>query len=101
MTAWQQWVPGLYCRIAILSHHNKLAAYTWYRVPGATDIQGSHYDFAGTMELNAINGTLPTNDDFYICGPVGFMAHVKAQLTAMDVADAQKFLDRTKASDYQ
>ncbi len=72
-----------------LTQHNKLAAYTWYRAPGATDIQGSHYDFAGTMDLNAINGTLPTNGDFYICGPVGFMAHVKAQLTTMGVADAQ------------
>lgn len=72
-----------------LAQHDALAAYIWYRIPGTTDVQGSQYDFAGTMDLNAINGTLPTDGDFYICGPVGFMAHVKAQLTSMGVADAQ------------
>ncbi len=58
--------------------------HTWYREP-----QGDHEApncHKGVMDIAAIKDSLPVHfGEFYLCGPVGFMQAVVAQLEAMDV----------------
>jgi len=62
--------------------HSRLTHYTWLNQGG------SDADFSGLMDLSKVAQPLPINDgDFYICGPVGFMATIKQQLLAVGVAD--------------
>ncbi|MGO2073877.1 NO-inducible flavohemoprotein [Pseudoalteromonas sp. AOP31-A2-14] len=62
--------------------HSRLTHYTWLNQGG------SDANFNGLMDINKVAQQLPLNDgDFYICGPVGFMAAIKKQLLALSVAD--------------
>ncbi|GAL33434.1 flavohemoprotein [Vibrio maritimus] len=58
--------------------------HTWYREPqGKHEATNCHN---GMMDLSAIKDSLPVHlGEFYLCGPVGFMQAVVAQLEAMDV----------------
>ncbi|MGO2012896.1 MAG: NO-inducible flavohemoprotein [Pseudoalteromonas sp.] len=62
--------------------HERLNHYTWFNQGG----EGA--EFAGLMNVSAVAEQLPVSDgEFYICGPVGFMAAIKQQLLAVGVAD--------------
>ena len=52
----------------------KLTALVFYETPGANDVQGRDYDFAGQIDLPKIADTvLLPGADYYICGPTPFM----------------------------
>lgn len=62
--------------------HERLNHYTWFNQGG----EGA--EFAGLMNVSTVAEQLPVSDgEFYICGPVGFMAVIKQQLLAVGVAD--------------
>lgn len=48
---------------------------------------GKGGDFAGLMDVNHIADNLPISEaDFYLCGPIAFMAMIKEQLLSLGVA---------------
>jgi ferredoxin-NADP reductase/MOSC domain-containing protein YiiM/ferredoxin len=66
--------------LAALPGAHRLVAYSR---PGADD----HYDLAGRLDLAAFDRAgVPTDADFYVCGPDAFMRAVGAALTARGVA---------------
>ncbi|WP_087017392.1 NO-inducible flavohemoprotein [Thaumasiovibrio subtropicus] len=53
--------------------------FSWYE-------EGTGADFNGQMQLGEVQAYLPISDgDFYLCGPMGFMTSVVAQLEALGV----------------
>ncbi|MBC8796706.1 NO-inducible flavohemoprotein [Shewanella algae] len=71
------------------AEQTNLKALTWYRQPLETDIQGQDYDLNGTMVLEPIAAMLPSEGQFYCCGPIGFMQSIKAQLLALGIGETQ------------
>ena len=59
----------------------------WLESGGANSLQG-------TMALSSMQHRLPLQQgEFYLCGPVGFMAEIKAQLLALGVNPSQIFYE--------
>ncbi|MGK3143342.1 NO-inducible flavohemoprotein [Pantoea sp. C2G6] len=62
------------------------ASQVWYRAPQAGD--AGHYDAEGVMDITRLSARLASPEThFYLCGPLGFMQHVVAQLRDAGVAD--------------
>ena len=60
--------------------HASLHCVTWFK-------DGKGGDFAGLMDVNHIAASLPiSKGDFYLCGPIAFMAMIKEQLLSLGVA---------------
>ena len=60
--------------------HASLHCVTWFK-------DGKGGDFAGLMDVNHIAESLPiSKGDFYLCGPIAFMAMIKDQLLSIGVA---------------
>ncbi|MCF2920081.1 NO-inducible flavohemoprotein [Pseudoalteromonas sp. APAL1] len=60
--------------------HASLHCVTWFK-------DGKGGDFAGLMDINHIAASLPiSKGDFYLCGPIAFMAMIKEQLLSLGVA---------------
>ncbi|WP_193165334.1 NO-inducible flavohemoprotein [Microbulbifer hainanensis] len=58
-------------------------SYVWYN-RGKVDAANNH--FSGLMDLETISDKLPLHEgEYYLCGPVGFMAFVKGQLLSLGV----------------
>jgi uncharacterized protein len=58
-----------------------------YSRPRPEDLEGRDFDRAGRVDGELVQHYVQTaNTDFYICGPVGFMADVSSALTAFGVA---------------
>lgn len=65
-------------------HHH-----VWYRVPQPGDVPGVTFDHTGIIDLNLIRDRLnKPGTQFYLCGPLGFMEHVGAQLKQLAVAES-------------
>ena len=58
-----------------------------YSAPGAADHAGSSFDLAGRLSADVLERAgVPTDADFYICGPTAFMDDLAAGLAAHGVA---------------
>lgn len=58
----------------------------WYTQPAAED--AGHYDAQGVMDITRLSARLAVPEThFYLCGPLGFMQHINAQLRDAGVAD--------------
>jgi ferredoxin-NADP reductase/MOSC domain-containing protein YiiM/ferredoxin len=58
-----------------------------YSQPGAGEVPGSDYDVRGRLDLAVLERAgVPTDADYYLCGPDGFMRAIGAALTARGVA---------------
>ncbi len=74
-------------RVNQLSEQLQLDSHLWLNQAGTTEA-GSTKVHLGLMQLETIAEQLPLTDgDFYLCGPVGFMAFVKQQLLDLGVAE--------------
>ncbi|OOV88153.1 NO-inducible flavohemoprotein [Oceanospirillum linum] len=77
-------------RIKELSKHLSFSAHTWYNQSQddhSVAVNGLH---TGLMSLEAIQSELPVSaGDFYLCGPVAFMAFIKKQLLELGVRSEQ------------
>jgi len=78
-------------RIKTLSADLNLSAHTWYNHVSETDTPiSAGQRHTGLMQLAELGDALPVAEaDFYLCGPVGFMGFIKAQLLELGVADSR------------
>ena len=62
----------------------------WYTDPGPDDRMGTDFDTVGRMTADAIiAGAVPTEGEFYLCGPPSFMASLGQGLRALGVPAAR------------
>jgi ferredoxin-NADP reductase/MOSC domain-containing protein YiiM/ferredoxin len=70
--------------LGALAHGRRVLAYSQ---PGTAETPGSDYDLAGRLDLALLErAEVPTDADYYLCGPEGFMRAIGAALTARGVA---------------
>jgi nitric oxide dioxygenase len=63
-----------------------------YESPREQDIRGVHYDLAGRVGVETLDGRLTTEAECYFCGPRGFMEAVNATLAEMGIpADRRRY----------
>jgi ferredoxin-NADP reductase/ferredoxin len=75
--------PEVDTLLTALPDAHRLVAYSR---PAATDAPGSVYELPGRLDLAALEQAgVPTDADYYLCGPDGFMRAVGAALTARGV----------------
>jgi ferredoxin len=66
--------------LAALPDSHRIIAYSR---PIEADVPGGSYDVAGRLDLTTLE--LPSDADYYVCGPDGFMRAIGAALTARGV----------------
>jgi ferredoxin-NADP reductase/MOSC domain-containing protein YiiM/ferredoxin len=73
--------------LAALPNAHRVVAYSR---PGAAETPGAHYDVAGRLDLAVLEQAgVPTDADYYLCGPDAFMRAIGAALTARGVRPEQ------------
>jgi len=74
-------------RVADITETNGWTAKTWYNNPLNGEPQSAS---TGLLQIDAIASNESFKDnDFYICGPIGFMKHVVEQLDALSIPREQ------------
>ncbi|AZN68041.1 NO-inducible flavohemoprotein [Acinetobacter haemolyticus] len=64
----------------------RLSTFTAYEFPHDSDVLGIDYDIAGRLDLSNVDAALlPINADYYLCGPMPFMAEQHKALIARGV----------------
>ena len=64
----------------------RLSTFTAYEFPHANDKLGEDYDTAGRLDLGSMDtALLPINADYYLCGPMAFMAEQQKALIARGI----------------
>ncbi len=70
----------------LAAQSDSVAFHVSYSRPGEEDRLGRDYDAEGRVDGALLAGLLPDLDaDFYLCGPIGFMAHVQEDLEGRGV----------------
>ncbi|MBO7704539.1 MAG: nitric oxide dioxygenase, partial [Acinetobacter sp.] len=60
--------------------------FTAYEFPHQSDVLGQDYDAKGRLDLSTIDSAiLPVQADYYLCGPMPFMAEQHKALIARGV----------------
>lgn len=73
---------------ALRQTNPNLTTHVWYRTPGAQDQARAHYNSEGFMDLSQLKDSITTrNTHYYFCGPLPFMAMVKATLIGWGISD--------------
>ncbi|MFD2116575.1 NO-inducible flavohemoprotein [Paenibacillus yanchengensis] len=67
------------------TEHNQLQAYVCYEQPTENDTLHVDYNKAGYIDLPWLRSIIPTDADFYICGPLPFMKAVYHMLTELGI----------------
>ena len=63
---------------------------TAYEFPNEGDVLGQDYDVAGRLDLSTVDAALlPADADYYLCGPMPFMAEQRKALLARGIKDEQ------------
>ncbi len=64
----------------------RLSTFTAYEFPHQSDVLGQDYDAKGRLDLSTIDSAiLPVQADYYLCGPMPFMAEQQKALIARGV----------------
>lgn len=64
----------------------RLSTFTAYEFPHVNDKLGEDYDTAGRLDLGSMDtALLPINADYYLCGPMAFMAEQQKALIARGI----------------
>ncbi|GGE64277.1 NO-inducible flavohemoprotein [Priestia taiwanensis] len=72
----------------VAKENDHVRAYTCYSEPTEQDKENKSYDKEGFIDLEWLQSVVPSIEaEFYFCGPVSFMKHVKAMLKEMGVTD--------------
>ncbi len=71
----------------IAEKHNNVDVEFFYSNPLDTDKLGEDYQVKGYITKEWIENNLSKDEDFYFCGPLGFMKMIYDTLKAMDVSD--------------
>lgn len=73
---------------ALRQANANLTTHVWYRTPGVQDQARAHYNSEGFMDLSQLKDRITTrNTHYYFCGPLPFMAMVKATLIGWGISD--------------
>jgi nitric oxide dioxygenase len=73
-------------RIESICRNNHWENHTWFKEVDSMQLKSNQYE--GLIDFE--NVSLPTdNGDFYLCGPVGFMAFAKTRLEALGVCSSR------------
>ena len=83
-------------RVEVLQNTFGVKAYTWYESSEEKPSQIQHEENIkfGGMELEHLSQDLPKKDgDFYLCGPIGFMASMKKQLLNLGVSSERIYYE--------
>lgn len=68
------------------SKYPRLHTFTAYEFPHGDDVLGEDYDVAGRLDLSQIDkALLPVKADYYLCGPIPFMAEQHEKLVALGI----------------
>lgn len=68
----------------------RLSTFTAYEFPHSGDVIGEDYDVAGRLDLATLDtALLPTNADYYLCGPIPFMQQQHQALVARGIKPEQ------------
>jgi nitric oxide dioxygenase len=71
---------------ALKSKFPRLSTFTAYEFPHTGDVLGEDYDATGRLDLSGIDSALlPANADYYLCGPMPFMAEQHQALLARGI----------------
>ena len=71
----------------LAKNNSNLRTAVFYQTPLESDKIGVDYDVEGFATKEWIQENLPSNGEFYFCGPLGFMKHVFDTIKAMGVED--------------
>lgn len=64
----------------------RLSTFTAYEFPHTGDVLGEDYDVAGRLDIASIDAALlPAHADYYLCGPMPFMAKQQQALVARGI----------------
>ena len=64
----------------------RLSTFTAYEAPHQGDVLGEDYDVAGRLDLATMDAALlPVKADYYLCGPMPFMAEQQKALVARGI----------------
>jgi ferredoxin-NADP reductase/predicted pyridoxine 5'-phosphate oxidase superfamily flavin-nucleotide-binding protein len=75
---------------SLIAARDGLHAHISYSRPLAEDRQGRDFDARGRVDGALLASILPDQDaEFYLCGPIAFMADVQSELEALGVSPAQ------------
>jgi ferredoxin-NADP reductase/MOSC domain-containing protein YiiM len=67
----------------------------FYSRPDERDRLGSDFDFRGRVDGDALTQLqLPTDAEYYVCGPMAFMSDMRTALTALHVESSQIYEER-------
>lgn len=68
------------------SKYPRLSTFTAYEFPHESDVLGADYEVAGRLDLGTMDAALlPVNADYYLCGPMPFMAAQHQALVARGI----------------
>ncbi|MHA3891723.1 NO-inducible flavohemoprotein [Acinetobacter sp. GXMZU3951] len=74
----------------VADKYPRITLFTAYEFPEADDVLGEHYDAAGRLDLATVDAALlPSNADYYLCGPMPFMAEQHKALVARGIKPEQ------------
>jgi len=72
---------------ALAAQGKDVSIQVYYSQPKPGDRRGIDYDVAGRLDAESVCAALPNLDaDYYLCGPIGFMASIHSGLEALGVA---------------
>jgi nitric oxide dioxygenase len=74
----------------IAERHPHLSTLVLYETPRGEDVLGEHYDLAGRVSAEALDGRLTHDAECYFCGPKGFMSAVDATLAGLGVPEERR-----------
>lgn len=73
----------------VKTKYPRLSTFTAYEFPHTDDVLGEDYDAAGRLDLSLVDtALLPSNADYYLCGPMPFMAEQHKALVARGIPAA-------------
>ena len=74
----------------LTAKYPRIHTLTAYEFPNEADVLGQDYDVAGRLDLSTIDAALlPADADYYLCGPMPFMAEQRKALLARGIKDEQ------------
>ncbi len=75
---------------ALTSANESIKTCVAYTRPLSADLKGRDFDIEGRVDVGLLESILPDLDaDYYLCGPVGFMAELQLGLEALGVPTSQ------------